>query len=33
MTGQKTFLLNGMNFEQLLCRMWREFEQKNLREA
>ena len=33
MAGQKSFLLNGMNFEQLLGRMWREFEQKNLREA
>ena len=33
MAGKKMFLLDGMSFEQLLGRMWREFEQKNLREA
>ena len=33
MAGMKRFLLNGMNFEQLLDRMWRESEQRNLSEA
>ena len=33
MADRKRFLLNGMNFEQLLDRMWRESEQRNLSEA
>jgi len=33
MAGKKTFHLDGMSFEQLLDRIWRESEQNNLREA
>lgn len=33
MVRKPTSLLNGVNFEQVLNSMWREFEQKNLREA
>ena len=33
MEYKKTSLLNGMTFEQLLARAWRQLEQRNLREG